>query len=71
MFATVVRRRSVIQRMHMFMLMHVFHVMHFFMRFVMGIADESNIAVMTGIRQNRCHGLQRQRHSQEAGEEET
>ena len=67
MFATVVRRRSVIQRMHMFMLMHVFHVMHFFMR----MADQSIIAVMTGIRQNRCHGLQRQRHSQEAGEEET
>ena len=69
MFATVVRRRSVIQRMHMFM--RFLHVVHFFMRFVMGIADESNIAVVTGIRQNRCHGLQRQRHSQQAGEEET
>ena len=65
MFATVVRRRSVIQRMHMFM--RFLHVVHFFLR----IADESIIAVMTGIRQNRCHGLQRQRHSQQAGEEET
>ena len=67
MFAPVVRRRSVIQRMHMFMLMRFLHVVHFFLR----MADESIIAVMTGIRQNRCHGLQRQRHSQEAGEEET
>lgn len=65
MFAIVVRRRSVIQRMHMFM--RFLHVVHFFMR----MADQSIIAVMTGIRQNRCHGLQRQRHSQEAGEEET
>ena len=65
MFATVVRRRSVIQRMHMFM--RFLHVVHFFMR----MADQSIIAVMTGIRQNRCHGLQRQRHSQQAGEEET
>lgn len=65
MFATVVRRRSVIQRMHMFM--RFLHVVHFFLR----MADESIIAVMTGIRQNRCHGLQRQRHSQQAGEEET
>ena len=65
MFATVVRRRSVIQRMHMFM--RFLHVVQFFLR----MADQSIITVMTGIRQNRCHGLQRQRHSQEAGEEET
>lgn len=65
MFATVVRRRSVIQRMHMFM--RFLHVVHFFLR----MADQSIITVMTGIRQNRCHGLQRQRHSQQAGEEET
>ena len=65
MFATVVRRRSVIQRMHMFM--RFLHFVHFFLR----MADQSIITVVTGIRQNRCHGLQRQRHSQEAGEEET
>lgn len=67
MFATVVRRRSVIQRMHMFMLMRFFFVLYVFIQ----MAHESIIAVMTGIRQNRCHGLQRQRHSQQAGEEET
>ena len=60
-----------IQRMHMFMFMRFLHVVHFFLRFFMGIADESIITVVTGIRQNRCHGLQRQRHSQQAGEEET
>ena len=67
MFATVVRRRSVIQRMHMFMLMRFFFVLYVFMQ----MAHESIITVVTGIRQNRCHGLQRQRHSQQAGEEET
>lgn len=65
MFAIVVRRRRVIQRMHMFM--RFFFVLYVFMQ----MAHESIITVVTGIRQNRCHGLQRQRHSQEAGEEET
>ena len=65
MFATVVRRRSVIQRMHMFMFMRFFFVLNVFMK----MAHESVIAVVTGIRQNRCHGLQRQRHSQQAGKE--
>ena len=69
MFATVVRRSSVILLMNMFM--RFLHVTHFFMRFVMGIADESIIAVVTGIRQNRGHGLQRQSQSQQVGKEET
>jgi len=57
MFATVVLRRSVILRMHMFM--RFFQVMHFFV----GMADQRIIAVVTGIRPNRRHGLQRQSHS--------
>ena len=64
MFATVVLRSSVILRMHMFM--RFLHVMHFFLR----MADQSIIAVVTGIRQNRGKGLQGQSHSQQAGEEE-
>ena len=56
---------SQVLRVHMFM--RFFFVLYVFMQ----MAHESIIAVMTGIRQNRCHGLQRQRHSQEAGEEET
>ena len=65
MFATVVLRSSVILRMHMFM--RFLHVMHFFVE----MADQRIITVVTGIRQNRCHGLQGQSHSQQAGEEET
>lgn len=55
---------SQVLRMHMFM--RFLNVMHFFLR----MADQSIIAVVTGIRQNRGKGLQRQSHSQQAGKEE-